>query len=187
MEGEVEYCRFSKPTTRSFVFIRPDRVWVILFIKVQNQAFMKLKSTAKMAIGFLAILMSFGILRAQSSSPNQIPFKDDKSKAEWIKSHPAEYAKMTGQVTAKKEARPVNTVVQANPERPANDPNRVENINPVRPANDPNRVENLANRPTELDRANLTEEQKSALHPARKADMLAHPERYQAVKSTSNQ
>ncbi len=140
-----------------------------------------------MTIGLLAILLSFGIMRAQSSVSNQLPFKDDKSKAEWIKTHPAEYAKMTGQVTTKKEARPVNTVSQANPERPANDPNRVENINPVRPANDPNRVENLVNRPTELDRANLTEQQKNALHPARKADMLAHPERYQATKSTVNQ
>lgn len=148
---------------------------------------MKLKSTARLTIGCFAILMSFGMMRAQNSASNQLPFKDDKSKAEWIKSHPAEYAKMTGEVTAKKKARPVNMVSQVNPQRPANDPNRVENINPVRPANDPNRVENLSNQPTELDRATLTKQQQDALSPARKADMLAHPDRYQAVKSTSNQ
>ena len=94
---------------------------------------------------------------------------------------------MTGEVTAKKKARPVNMVSQVNPQRPANDPNRVENINPVRPANDPNRVENLSNQLTELDRATLTKQQQDALRPARKADMLAHPDRYHVVKSSSDQ
>lgn len=147
---------------------------------------MRISST--LTIGLLAILMSVGLLKAQNVSTNQLPFNDEKSKAEWIKAHPSEYAKMTGQTKARKEVRQVPSgSTLGNQERPANDPNRVENLNPQRPANDPNRVENLATAPTTLDRKPMTESQFNALSNERKAYVLAHPEVYTVIKTTSNQ
>lgn len=146
---------------------------------------MKINST--LTIGLLAILMSVGLLKAQNANSNQLPFNGEKEKAAWIKAHPQEYAKMTGQGTARKEVRQVPPgATLSNAERPANDPNRVENLHPQRPANDPNRVENLAKQPTTLDRKPMTETEFNALSKERKAYVLAHPEIYTVIKTVSN-
>jgi hypothetical protein len=134
-------------------------------------------------MGFLAILLSVGLAKAQTVTPTQPP-GDEKAKQEWIKSNPEAYRQMGGQVSAKKE-RQVNAVSAANAERPANDPNRVENIRGTeRPANDPNRVENLQS-PTSLDRAPLTEAQFKALPAARQQEILARPETPTIIRSSN--
>ncbi len=65
---------------------------------------MKLRSTAKMAIGFLAILMSGGLVLAQGAAPNQLPYGSEKAKQDWIQANPSAYKAMGGQTQVSTEA-----------------------------------------------------------------------------------
>jgi hypothetical protein len=130
---------------------------------------MSIQSTTAKTMGFLAILLSVGLAKAQNVAPTQPP-TGEKAKQEWITSNPEAYRQMGGQVSTKKE-RPAQAAPAANAERPANDPNRVENLNSA---------------PSSLDRAPLTEEQFNALPVARQQMILANPETY-TVTRKSNQ
>lgn len=61
---------------------------------------MRIQSINLKAIAFAGMLLSAGLVKAQSAAPSTLPYQGEQGKAEWVKANPDAYRQLGGQTNS---------------------------------------------------------------------------------------